>query len=133
MKLIQIPGGPPLGGPYSLATVQEDMVYCSGQVGLDAATGALVEGGFEDEVRRTFANVEQVLEGAGSALASVLHVRIYLTDLARFAELNEIYVEVFGDHRPARTTVGVAGLPLGASVEIECVAALAGGSGAPDR
>ncbi|MCW3002445.1 MAG: putative endoribonuklease [Conexibacter sp.] len=133
MRLIDIPDGPPLGGPYSLATVLGETVYCSGQIGLDAATGALVTGGFEDEVRRAFANVTEVLEHAGSSLASVLHVRIYLVDLARFAELNEIYVSLLGDHRPARTTIGVADLPLGASVEVECVAALIHGSAALEQ
>ena len=109
-------------GPYSQAVRQNVSIYTSGQIPLDPATGKLVEGDFEDHVRRVFRNLTAVLDSAGATLQDVVKVTVYLTDLATFPRLNAIYAEVFGDHRPARSTVGVAQLPMGASVEIDMIA-----------
>jgi 2-iminobutanoate/2-iminopropanoate deaminase len=112
----------PFGGPYSHAVRDGDLVHCSGQVALDPATGALVDGDVTAQAERIFANLELVLAAAGCGLGDVLRTGVYLVDLDDFAALNEAFGRAFGDHRPARTTIGVAGLPLGARVEVDCVA-----------
>lgn len=111
-------------GPYSQAVSAGGFLYTSGQVGLDPATGKLVPGGFEAQARRVLENLKAVLATAGCGLSDVVKATIYLTDMAAFPVLNEIYGEAMGDHRPARSTVQVSGLPLGALVEIDFVARL---------
>jgi 2-iminobutanoate/2-iminopropanoate deaminase len=111
-------------GPYSQAVKQGSMVYTSGQVPLDPATGELVQDTFESMVRRVFDNLKAVLESAGADFPDVVKATVYLTDLGDFQKLNEIYAEYFGAHRPARSTVGVAQLPKGARVEIDLIAQL---------
>ncbi|KAH7030467.1 protein mmf2, mitochondrial precursor, partial [Macrophomina phaseolina] len=100
-------------------------VYCSGQVGLNPTTGKLVEGTVQDRTRQIMNNLAAVRQAAGSDLSSVVKVNIFLTDLADFAALNEVYEGFFGDPKPARTCVGVQSLPLGTDVEIECIAKVA--------
>jgi 2-iminobutanoate/2-iminopropanoate deaminase len=97
-------------------------VYTSGQIALDPASGNLVDTSFEDQVHRAFKNLAAVLNAAGSDFSRVLKATVYLTDMANFPALNTIYAEYFGDHKPARTTVGVAQLPKGGAVEIDLVA-----------
>ena len=109
-------------GPYSQAVEIDGWLYTSGQVGLDPATGKLVEGGFEAQARQVFHNLGAVLETVGCAFSNVVKATVYVTDLANFPILNEIYAEAMGDHKPARSTVQVAGLPAGALVEIDLVA-----------
>jgi 2-iminobutanoate/2-iminopropanoate deaminase len=109
-------------GPYSQAVSYSGWFYTSGQVGLDPATGQIVPGGFEAQARRVMANLEAVLAEAGLTFNDVVKSTIYVTDLASFPILNEIYGDALGDHRPARSTVQVAGLPMGALVEIDMVA-----------
>ena len=109
-------------GPFSLAVVDDERVYSSGQVAQDPATGKLIEGGVATQTAQAIANVEAVLEAAGKSLADVLKVNVYLTDMNHFTEMNRVYAEYFREPYPARTTVAVAALPLGASVEIEVVA-----------
>jgi 2-iminobutanoate/2-iminopropanoate deaminase len=111
-------------GPYSQAIVYDDWVFCSGQVGIDPSGGALVGGGVAEETRQALENLSQVLEAAGTSLVHVVKVTAYLTDMGEFAEFNEVYEEFFGSEPPARATVGVAALPKGARVEVECVARL---------
>ncbi len=111
-------------GPYSQAVKANGMLYTSGQIPLDPATGNLVEGDFEAQVRRVFANLAAVLKEAGSGFDRVLKATVYLTDLGDFQTLNTVYAEHFGNHKPARTTVGVAQLPRGAHVEIDLIALL---------
>ncbi|CDK26530.1 unnamed protein product [Kuraishia capsulata CBS 1993] len=106
---------------FSQAIVHGDTIYCSGQVGADAATGILAES-FADQTVNCLKNLEHVLKAAGSSMEKVLKVNIYLKDINRFAELNEIYINYFGDVKPARTCLEVANLPVKAQVEIECVA-----------
>ncbi len=112
-------------GPYAQAIVHGDVVYASGQVPLDPATGVLVEGDIEAQAERVFANLRAVLAAAGSSLDRCLRVSIYLTDLTLFARVNAVYARQFGDGPPpARTTLGVAALPLGAAIEVDAIAAV---------
>jgi len=109
-------------GPYSQAVSIDGWLYTSGQVGIDPATGDLVEGGFEAQARRVFENLRQVLASAGCGFSDVVKATVYLADLGDFPQLNAIYAEAMGDHRPARSTVQVAALPKAARVEIDLVA-----------
>jgi 2-iminobutanoate/2-iminopropanoate deaminase len=109
-------------GPYSPAVRAGDFLAVSGQTG--SRDGALVEGGLEAECRQVFVNLRGVLEGNGASLDAVVKTNVFLVDMDDFAAMNAIYAEEFGDHRPARSTVAVAGLPLGARVEIEAWAFL---------
>jgi 2-iminobutanoate/2-iminopropanoate deaminase len=110
-------------GPYSQAVVVEDTLYATGQVGLDPTTGRLVEGGIAAETRRALENQRAVLEAAGFSLRDVVTVQVFLTDIADYATMNEVYASFFPTPPPARTTVQVVALPLGARVEIQLVAA----------
>jgi 2-iminobutanoate/2-iminopropanoate deaminase len=111
-------------GPYSQAVKSGGILYTSGQISLDPATGALVEGDFDAQARRVFENLKAVLAEAGSSYSRVLRATVYLTDLANFQALNAMYAEYFGDHKPARTTVQVSALPKGSLLEIDLIAAL---------
>ena len=113
------PSAPPALGPYSPAVRAGDWLILSGQVGIDPSTGALVAAGTEDQARQILANVTAVLDDCGASLDDVAKTLIFLTDLADFHDVNEVYAAAFGHHRPARSTVQVAALPAGASVEIE--------------
>ena len=110
------------GAPYNQAIKAGGMVFCAGQVGLDPATGSLVDGGVDAQTRRTFENLRAVLEGAGTSLDNIVKTTVFLTDLADFTEMNDVYATYFTSDPPARSTVQVAGLPGGASVEIEAIA-----------
>ena len=115
-------------GPYSQAIILDGMIYCSGQVGLDPASGQLVEGDVQAQAQRALQNLSAVLEAAGSSLANVVKTTVFLTNMGNFAAMNEVYATFFGDEPPARSTVAVAELPKGAQVEIEAIAArVAGG------
>ena len=104
-------------GPYTPVVRAGDWVICSGQLGL--RDGALVAGGVAAQLTVALDNLEALLESAGASLADVAKTTVFLTDMADYAEMNDVYVEAFGDHRPARSAVAVAGLPLGAVVEVE--------------
>jgi len=108
-------------GPYSQAVVAAGVLYCSGQVPVDPATGELVEGGAAEQARRCLRSLEAVCGEAGTRLGDAARMTIYLTDLGRFAEVNEVYAEFFSEPHPARTTVEVAALPKGAMVEIDAI------------
>jgi 2-iminobutanoate/2-iminopropanoate deaminase len=112
-------------GPYSQAIVINSFVFAAGQIPINPATHKLVEGGIEEQTRQVLDNVKAVLEAAGSSLRSVVKTTVFLTYLGNFAAMNAIYAEYFNaDPPPARSTVQVADLPLGAMIEIECIAAL---------
>jgi reactive intermediate/imine deaminase len=111
-------------GPYSQAMRAGDLLFCSGQIGLDPATGTLVDGGVQAQARRVLANLENVLAAAGASLGQVVKTTVLLRDMADFAAVNEVYAEAFGEHRPARAAFAVTGLPKDALVEIEAVALL---------
>ncbi len=120
---IATPAAPAAIGPYSQAVVAGGFVFCSGQIPLDPATGALVAGDVRVETTRVLDNLEAVLAAAGSSFAKVVKATIFLTDLGDFAAVNELYgARVGTDAPPARATVQVAALPRGARVEIELVA-----------
>jgi 2-iminobutanoate/2-iminopropanoate deaminase len=122
MDYVATNAAPKAIGPYSQAVRANGVVYTSGQIPLDPATGNLVEGNFEDQARRVFQNLEAVLKEAGSSFDRVLKATVYVTDLGNFQALNAIYGEYFGEHKPARTTIGAAQLPKGALLEIDLVA-----------
>ena len=104
-------------GPYTPIVEAGPWLVCSGQIGL--ADGALVAGGLEPELRQAMANLAGLLQSKGSSLDAVVKTTVFLTDMGDYGDMNRIYVECFGDHRPARSAVAVAALPLGARVEIE--------------
>lgn len=114
---VSTPNAPPVAGPYSPAVRAGDWLVLAGQVGLDA-DGRLAEG-VEDQTRQVLRNVEGVLRDCGATLADVAKSTVFVTDLGAFATVNAVYASAFGEHRPARSTVQVTGLPGGASVEIE--------------
>jgi 2-iminobutanoate/2-iminopropanoate deaminase len=109
-------------GPFSPAVRDGDRVYTSGQVAQDPATGKLIEGGVTAQTEQALRNLETILAAAGKSLADVVKVNVYLTDMKSFAEMNGVYAKHFAAPYPARTTVAVAALPLGAAVEIETIA-----------
>ena len=110
---------PPVG-PFSQAVRTGDLIFFSGQVGLDAS-GKLVDGGVAAEAEQVFANLAAVLDAAGKSFTDVIRVGVFLTEISDFAALNAVYARHFTEPYPARTTVAVAALPLGASVEIDMV------------
>ena len=110
---------PPVG-PFSQAVRSGDLIFFSGQVGLDAS-GKLVEGGVTAQAEQVFANLAAVLDAAGRSFTDVIRVGVFLTEISDFAALNAVYARHFTEPYPARTTVAVAALPLGASVEIDMV------------
>ena len=123
MKEIRSSGAPTPVGPYSQAVEHGGWIFASGQIPLDPATGSLVGDGIEDQTRQVLANLRAVLEAAGASLDDVVRTTIYLVDLAVFARVNRVYAEHFPrEPRPARATVQVAALPLGAAIEIDAIA-----------
>lgn len=110
-------------GPYSQAVRVGNTLYTSGQTPLDPATGKLVDGDISAQARRVFENLKAVLAAADASFENVVRVGIYLTDLGNFAAVNEVMKQYFHEPYPARSTIGVASLPLGAQVEIDMVAA----------
>jgi 2-iminobutanoate/2-iminopropanoate deaminase len=120
---VPTPSAPPVAGPYSPAMRAGDFVMLAGQVGI-GADGTLVAGGIEAETEQVLTNIRAVLDDCGGSWADVARATIFLVDLGNFATVNALYEGAIGAHRPARTTVGVAGLPAGAQVEIECWAYL---------
>ena len=111
-------------GPYSQAVRVGDTVYVSGQIPLDPASGQLVSGDIEIEIRRVLDNLKAIAAAAGGSLGSVIKLTIFLTDLSHFAKLNEIMATYFSEPYPARAATGVAALPRGARIEMECVLSL---------
>jgi 2-iminobutanoate/2-iminopropanoate deaminase len=109
-------------GPYSQAIVSKGLVYCSGQIGIDPASGKIVGGGIEKETEQVLANIQKILKAAHSSFDKVIKSTIYVTDMADFQKVNSIYGKVFLTDPPARTTVGVAALPMKALVEIDVIA-----------
>jgi 2-iminobutanoate/2-iminopropanoate deaminase len=122
LSTVSTPQAPQAIGPYAQAIAAGDLVFCSGQIALDPRTGELISGGIRDETRRVLENLAAVLSAGGSDLRHVVKTTVFLTSIADFKEMNEVYAEVFAGHTPARSTVEVARLPRGARVEIECLA-----------
>ena len=109
-------------GPYSHAVEAGDLIFLSGQTPLDSATGKLVEGDIEAQTEQCFVNLFNVLAAAGLTEANVVKANVFLTDMGNFAAMNKVYATKFSAPYPARSTVAVAGLPIGAQVEIELIA-----------
>ncbi len=124
LERVQTDRAPAAIGPYSQAIVHGGLVFTAGQIPLDPATGALVEGDIAAQTDRVLRNLAAVLESAGASLATVLKTTVFLRDMDDFSAMNEVYGSFFADHRPARSTVQVARLPRDAAVEIEVVAAV---------
>ena len=112
-------------GPYSQAVVTDGWIFASGQIPLDPATGALVDGDVAAQTDRVLENLAAVLAAAGGSLQSVVKTTVFLSDMAHFGKMNAVYARRFGEHRPARATVAVAGLPKDVDVESEVVARVA--------
>lgn len=123
LRAVRTAAAPAPVGPYSQAVVAGGLVFASGQIPLDPATGKLVGGEIEAQTERVLDNLRAVLEAAGSSLDQVVRASVYLVDLAVFPRVNAVYARYFGsDPKPARSTIQVAALPLGAQVEIDVVA-----------
>ena len=123
-ELVDASGAPKAIGPYSYAARVGNLLFCSGQIPLDPETMQLVPGGIEEQTRRVLANIASVLSSQGAGFANVAKTTIFLADMADFPVVNGLYGEAMGSHRPARSTVQVAGLPLGSRIEIEVLAVL---------
>jgi 2-iminobutanoate/2-iminopropanoate deaminase len=123
---VQADGAPAAIGPYSHAIVSNGLLFCSGQIPLDPASGELIAGGPADQTRRCLDNLAAVCDAAGAQLSDAVRLTVYATDLAGdWADINEAYGSYFdGDDPPARVAIGVAALPKGARVEIDAVVAL---------
>ncbi len=122
-EIINPAGGPGAVGPYSPAIKSNGLVFVSGQIPLDPATGELVGGDIPAQVRRVLENIGLLLKEAGSSFQEVLKVSVFLADLNHFEGMNQVYAEYFGDSRPARSTIEASRLPKGVEVEIDVIAA----------
>jgi len=122
-EIVHTNDAPAAVGPYSQAVKTTDMVFTAGQIGLDPHTGEMTDG-LEDQTRQVLANLEAVLKAAGTDMAHIIKTTIFLTDMADFAAVNAIYASAFDAEPPARSTVAVTALPVGALVEIEAIATL---------
>jgi 2-iminobutanoate/2-iminopropanoate deaminase len=122
MKLISTKKAPAAIGPYSQAIQVGNLVYTSGQIPIDPATGAFVEGGIKEQTRQSLTNVRAVLEEVGLTMGNVVKTTVFMADMNDFADMNSIYAEFFSEPYPARSAVAVKTLPKGALVEIEVIA-----------
>ena len=124
MKAISTKKAPAAIGPYSQAIQVGNLVYTSGQIPINPATGTFVEGGIKEQTRQSLSNVRAILGEAGLSMANVVKTTVFLADMADFAEMNAVYAEFFAEPYPARSAVAVKSLPKGALVEIEVVATI---------
>lgn len=123
-QIVSTSAAPAAIGPYSQAIRAGNTLWLSGQIPLDPVTKELVQGDIETQARRVFDNIKAVVAAAGANLDAVVKTTIFLTDLSHFALVNKVMAEYFREPYPARSTVGVAALPRGAQVEVECIVAL---------
>lgn len=121
-QAISTTSAPTAVGPYSQGIVLGDLVFCSGQIGLDPASGVLVDGGVEAQAERALQNLGAVLDAAGYTFADVVKTTVFLAEIDDFAAVNAVYARFMPDPPPARSTFAVGGLPKGASIEIEAIA-----------
>ncbi|MFQ5656764.1 MAG: RidA family protein [Candidatus Methylomirabilales bacterium] len=122
LEVVTTEKAPKAVGPYVQGVKANGFLFTAGQIGLDPASGKLVEGGIEAQTRRVLENLKAVVEAAGASFTQVVKTTVYLTDLSHFQAMNQVYATYFDGQSPARSTVGVAQLPLGALVEIDLVA-----------
>ena len=125
MKVISTTKAPAAIGPYSQAIQVGNLVYTSGQIPIDPATGNFVEGGIKEQTRQSLTNVRAVLEEAGLTMANVVKTTVFMADMNDFADMNAVYADYFSEPYPARSAVAVKTLPKGALLEIEVVAEIA--------
>ncbi len=130
-KVFHTENAPAAVGPYSQACAMGNILYVSGQLGIDPASGAFAqgadkEGDFSAQARQALENLSAILKACGSDLNLVMSVDVFLTNMGRFKEFNAIYADFFSEHKPARAAIEVTGLPLGGMVEVKCVAAIKG-------
>lgn len=122
MKVIHTENAPKAIGPYSQAIEAGGMIFASGQIPIDPATGNFVEGGIKEQTRMSLTNAQNILREAGTDLAHVVKTTVFLSDMDNFVAMNEVYAEFFSQPFPARSAVAVKTLPKGALVEVECIA-----------
>lgn len=120
--VIYTQNAPEAAGPYSQAVLRDGWLYCAGQVALDPATQKISASSIEEQTEQVFRNLRAVLSAAGASLDDVVKTTVFLVDIGDFAAMNAVYARQFGDEPPARSTIGIASLPLGARVEIELIA-----------
>lgn len=120
-KKTYTPVGTVVVGPYSPAVDAGELIYCSGQIPIDSATGKIIEGDIKDQTNQCLKNLTALLQAANATSDDVVKTTVYLTDMGDYAQVNEVYGEYFKAPYPARTAIAVAGLPLGAKVEIEVI------------
>ncbi len=125
MKAIHTDNAPKAIGPYSQAIKAGNMIFCSGQIPIDPATGEFVEGGIKEQTRQALINAQNILKEAGLSLANVVKTTVFLADMSYFADMNEVYAEFFSKPYPARSAVAIKTLPKNALVEVECIASAA--------
>ena len=123
-KVVSTDNAPAAIGPYSQAIAAGGLLFCSGQLGLDPATKAMVPGGVQEQTRQALKNLRAVLEAGGSSLAAVVKATVYLADMDDFKAVNAIYAESFASNPPARVAIEVSRMPLDARVEIDAIAVL---------
>jgi 2-iminobutanoate/2-iminopropanoate deaminase len=126
MRFVATEDAPKAIGPYSQGVIANGFLYTAGQIALDPATMQVEAEGITEQTERVMANLAAILAAAGSGFARVVKTTVFLTDMADFQAMNEVYAQAFGSHRPARSTVAVVGLPKGVRVEIELVAEVGG-------
>ena len=120
--VIKTENAPSAVGTYSQGISTDNIIFTAGQIPLDPSTGEVIEGDFKTRVHRVLLNIDGILVEAGSSLSNALKLTVFMTDLSRFSELNEVFLEFFEKDPPARSALEVSKLPLGVDVEIECVA-----------
>jgi 2-iminobutanoate/2-iminopropanoate deaminase len=122
MQTVSTPDAPKAIGPYAQGIIANGFLFTAGQIALDPVTMEVVPGGIAEQTERVMLNLKGVLAAAGLTFANVIKTTVFLQEMSEFAAMNEVYSRHFGDHRPARSTVAVGGLPRGVRVEIELVA-----------
>jgi 2-iminobutanoate/2-iminopropanoate deaminase len=123
-KIVESEKAPKAIGPYSVANIVGNLIYTAGQLGIDRATGELVDGGIQAQTKMALTNLKYVLEAAGSGLHNVVKTTVFLQDIKEFGLMNDVYATFFVENPPARSAVQVAALPKGGAVEIEAVAVI---------
>ena len=120
--VIKTENAPSAVGTYSQGILTDNIIFTAGQIPLNPSTGEVIEGDFKTRVRRVLLNIDGILVKAGSSLSNAIKLTVFMTDLSRFSELNEVFLEFFEKYPPARSALEVSKLPLGVDVEIECMA-----------